>query len=346
MAKRKLQLKDYVAIKGRQHLAQLITSFPEMKGRVILVDACAEPDPKKREEMVAQFLKTSAELTKKRKFFKGKIKKFKNQIHKRPSTLNRYRAYSWKPEKSLFSFADQSKLTRHAIIAPDLDVIRRTVQIHGWLDARRYKQLHNAKDVLNISHINIHLTRVLDHEFAHTVTHAMGVKLTKRQHEITADVFSALRHIQKYGTKTPFLRDMVDRRAMGLLYGDFDHYTVDALLRVNKLTQTNDLKKYTPRQLLLIAHKIAKTSKSVPAADQKKIAKVFSQFGNRPIHAQGKKIVAAMLKTHKETDQFFVKHGIKYILNAVARDCSYAPDALKKMYQRPRKSVTPKTVQK
>jgi hypothetical protein len=96
---------------------------------------------------------------------------------------------------------------------------------------------------------------VFDHEVGHILSKRFGKKTVN---ECTADAFAALRHIQKFGKDTSFLRHISWFRAHGLLaYNHKIHFTSPVIDRIIFDSQHQDFSKLSPQQTLERAVKYA-----------------------------------------------------------------------------------------
>ncbi|MGM0423014.1 MAG: hypothetical protein ACQEQL_07970, partial [Pseudomonadota bacterium] len=102
---------------------------------------------------------------------------------------------------------------------------------------------------------------VFDHEAAHAVApfELRDSKLKMKQvNESIADVYSALRHVKRYGHDTGIIDMLKHARVTGAAAGDFNHYTVPALEAAESYLQTTDISKKSPADLLSAAISISK----------------------------------------------------------------------------------------
>ena len=78
----------------------------------------------------------------------------------------------------------------------------------------------------------MNLTWTLDHEIGHHILRNGTDGLHLQVAESAADAYATLRHMQRFGKDTQYIRDYIsDSAAYFILHGDKDHYTADAVER-------------------------------------------------------------------------------------------------------------------
>lgn len=106
------------------------------------------------------------------------------------------------------------------------------------------------------------LIRTLDHEFGHLVVQdALGGAKTQSHtnfKECAADVFSCLKHLQRFGTGSNLVEKLAWKRAINLVsYGEIGHFTTFALEALKPLQDKIDFKSLTPQQMANLSWDIA-----------------------------------------------------------------------------------------
>jgi hypothetical protein len=106
------------------------------------------------------------------------------------------------------------------------------------------------------------LMRTLDHELGHLVVpDALGGAKTQSHtnfKECAADIFSCLKHIQRFGAGSNLIDKLAWKRAINLVsYGEIDHFTSFALDALRPLLDKIDVKALTPQQMTDLSWNIA-----------------------------------------------------------------------------------------
>lgn len=105
---------------------------------------------------------------------------------------------------------------------------------------------------------------VLDHELGHVLAqHGGRGQASQTMHECVADSFSALRHMQRFGTESPAIEKLLLSRARRLVsltgHRHSEHFTSFTLEKLLDIKSHVDVARLTPQQTLDLATRIALT---------------------------------------------------------------------------------------
>ncbi len=127
------------------------------------------------------------------------------------------------------------------------------------------KDMESALD--GPQHLRAHQHLAFDHEFAHALIEKANGGSTVC--ESVADSYAALRHFQRYGTKTGMIETLMQRRAaLSFANNDVDHFTSPALEEVLSVRKSFDFTQLNPMQVARMAEYIG--SKSAPRGAEKR----------------------------------------------------------------------------
>lgn len=137
---------------------------------------------------------------------------------------------------------------------------------------------------------------VLDHELGHAVTQlslnkqSMKVSSLGNKAECEADVYSMIRHYQRYGHDSTFPEYVRDLRNMNAIHkGDVTHWTVRALNELIEMNREGKLANLTPHQARDLAVDIAARN-HLSADAEHNMQQAFAATAKITANAQKKKL--------------------------------------------------------
>ncbi|MDE2337049.1 MAG: hypothetical protein KGL10_07040 [Alphaproteobacteria bacterium] len=100
---------------------------------------------------------------------------------------------------------------------------------------------------------------VLDHELGHHVTEkGIGGGYSSEMKESSADAYAALRHVQRFGKDTLFIKKRGNIMAANIvLHADAAHYTTDTIHRALQVAEEQDVSRLPLEETAALAGKIA-----------------------------------------------------------------------------------------
>jgi len=168
---------------------------------------------------------------------------------------------------------------------------------------------------------------VLDHELGHRILrNGSYANASSRHHaECAADAYAMLRHIQRFGKDTNFVKNYAGRRSnLLVLYGDTKHYSKFTVDRVIELARETDVTGLSLQETAELAAKIADDTH----LDGVQLQKLYDTF--RPVaEACGNRLVepgilySKYYKKNPETYDIFCRETL-----AVMHEHSEDPQAL------------------
>lgn len=124
-----------------------------------------------------------------------------------------------------------------------------------------------------------------------TFDHELGHAIVRPGTEQAADAYAALRHVQRFGYDTKWIRRVSLGRALGAASQPstrdaIDHYTSPILRRVVELAGTRDLTLLTPQQTIALAEKIVQDVNMTPVPKLRDaFSKAFAGYSPAPTAA-------------------------------------------------------------
>ena len=116
---------------------------------------------------------------------------------------------------------------------------------------------------------------ILDHEIGHHILKNGSYEGPMQLAESAADVYSVLRHIQRFGKDTHHAGALAKRRATGIAIGlENRHYTSDAVQKALQVSEKTDISHLSLRRTAALADKIAIECQ----LNQKRLEKILAAF--------------------------------------------------------------------
>ncbi len=177
--------------------------------------------------------------------------------------------------------------------------------------------------------------KTLDHELGHLLVEgAIGGKTDDAGtnfRECAADVFAALRDMQRNGTESGLLERLAWHRAVKLARkGDGSHFTTFALQKLDEVKDRIDFSRLTPQQTTQLAWTIAAAT-ALPQAALQRLGKKLAPLARKKSATEDieDRLKNAADLLHGEKDQMTSRALLAYLAPYLASSRSFDGSALK-----------------
>jgi len=314
------ELAPFVVSTNTRVMSEMFAKYPDMAGKVHHIDGTAHPSEKARKRLVKQAINSHY----------GTLNPLKYLLHFNQHDMDFKTLKTNVPNYYLCtSFPIDTTDRAFLIYSPDIQAIVSENHSLGWFENSSSLTINEKSDYKGLKNIHVNVEYSLMHEFGHALFRSQGHVLNDHEHEIAADVFAVIHHIQKYGVETEMVQELIDKRRVKCLLGDINHFSADALADVAENLDKYISEAVTSQDIVDIAVNMAQKhgrSKS----DLTSMNSAFRALDNKFLSTHPKEVVEELGKVFNTASAPTVKKQAKSLLDIVARRGIKKPDNLAK----------------